>query len=946
MSSTVSSADGSAALPRTSRPALIGGLISLLPAIVFLSYAFATSGLLRGEHAGVYVTAAALVERGSFAIDGQIDALALDATIANEPPTHFPHLAYFAGHYYFAQPPGLALLATPFYLLGLLAAPLLGAEGPLIAVALFGPLLAALTSIRLIRLTEHYGILGLLLPVAAAIFGLPLIRTQPLGLHILMLVALLASWAGPLSVRVVRDGTPGNALLLGALVGFPVLLDYGLGVMAWLLLAIYLVLLLWQRRDLRIALLVLVGATVPLLGLLGWHTALFGAPWHAAFRVAVDPAERQLWAIFREELHLTIAFPVLIVGTVAVQRHEPFRWRRDPGEFETFAIGIALVTFSLALFVAISLRLSRAVLLAPIDWLQPAALILLLIIAALIGLVASYSGHSSGPIWRRATIPATLILALLLPPPGTIAAPAASVTDENYVAPFVTESGHPVWKLERGAVQGETLRLEAGGSAVSPWIEARPGLTYALSAGGDGPLRATFLWEDVARTSVGVQTEDFAAGEAREATFAAPIGAAGLRLRFDAAGGPATAGALRLALGGGVRVEPFPDGNRAALAFSFDWESAMGGLIHSRSAGGGGYEATVGLRADGGPSVAEAEAKAQRMRDGASFLADLFARYDIHATFYATGYNLLEGNALCRKFLGDPIYRNANQSNGWGSDWWRTHPWFEDDPCTTETQDPAWYFASQTRALAAAGHEIASHTFAHLYVRGVSPAQLQEDLELWNASAEALGLPPARTFAFPWTSSNSLDGTFWAVFEQLGMTVLTRVYEKDVRHPYELARVPGAPDLIIFPDFYLSSNGAALDEALVRIDTAIASRGYHSLWNHPNEALEQEGQVVWQRAVDYAAAQRERGLWIAPVSEIAAYGEAARQIAVTTLPVAGGTRLIVENRSGQRLTGVTLGLPMAGNVTIGGRAIGTATTQIVTLPALEPGAVVTVEVRR
>ena len=112
-------------------------------------------------------------------------------------------MAYFAGHYYFAQPPGIAPLATPFYLLGLLAAPFLGPEGPLIAFALFGALLAALASVRFIRLTEHYGILGLLLPVAAAIFGLPLNRTQPLELH-LMLVALLASWAGPLSVRLSR----------------------------------------------------------------------------------------------------------------------------------------------------------------------------------------------------------------------------------------------------------------------------------------------------------------------------------------------------------------------------------------------------------------------------------------------------------------------------------------------------------------------------------------------------------------------------------------------------------------------------------------------------------------------------------------------------------------------------------------------------------------------
>ena len=70
------------------------------------------------------------------------------------------------------------------------------------------------------------------------------------------------------------------------------------------------------------------------------------------------------------------------------------------------------------------------------------------------------------------------------------------------------------------------------------------------------------------------------------------------------------------------------------------------------------------------------------------------------------------------------------------------------------------------------------------------------------------------------------------------------------------------------------------------------------------------------------------------------------RLRVPTLPVANGTRLIVENRSGQRLEGVTLGLPTAGVVTIGGQARGTPPVQTFVLPALEPGAVITVEVRR
>ena len=929
-------------------PSITDRLMRYLPVLVFFLYALTVPGLLRGEQSGVYATAAALAEHGTFAIDNAVAALAPTPLFADDPPGAYPHVAYFAGHHYFAMPPGLAILATPFYLLGLLAAPLLGPQAPIVAFLLAGPLLGASVSRRFIHLTAHYGILGLFLPITAAIYGLPLNHAQPVVLAIFMLIALLASWVVPLGVKILGGaGRPADAVSFGLLIASPLLLDYGIGLMGGVLLTLYLGTYLWQRRDVRGLLLILAGAAVPLLLLLLWQTILFGAPWHAAFRLAVDPLERQLWSLFREELHLTIAFPVLIIGAVAAQRGEPIRWRRDPGVYETFGLGIAITALALILFVVISLRLTQFTLLVPSDWFAGPRLALLAVLGALIALCCNLNRLPDLRRGRRTVAPVALLLALLLSP--FCGRGAAAATASDFAPTFATAAGHAVWKTERGTAAADTLSLEPGGNAISPWIEARPGLRYTFAAGGTGPLRLTFLWHDDTRANLASQVATFQAGEARLASFAAPVRAAGLRLLLDAPGGAATIAQLRLDLASGVRVEPFPDGNRAALAFSFDWESAMGGLIHSRSAGGEGEGAAVGLRADGGPSVAEAEAKGLRMREGARYLADLFATYGIRATFYSTGYNLLDGNPTCEKFLNDPLYRNANQANGWGSDWWRTHPWYGDDPCTTEAEAPAWYFASETLALAAAGHEIASHTFGHLYVRGVSPAQLRADLELWNEVARALGLPPARTFAFPWTSSNSLTPDFWAVFKQLGMTILTRLYqtpEQPLPHPYELDRIAGQPELIIFPDFYLASNAAALDEALARIDVTLASRGYHSLWNHPNEALEQGGQIVWQRAVDYAAARREQGLWIAPVTEIAEYSRTARQVSVTAIPIAGGDYLVVENRSGQRLAGVTLGLATAGMAAIDGRDVTPAETNTIVLPTLEPGAQVVVLVRR
>ena len=170
------------------------------------------------------------------------------------------------------------------------------------------------------------------------------------------------------------------------------------------------------------------------------------------------------------------------------------------------------------------------------------------------------------------------------------------------------------------------------------------------------------------------------------------------------------------------------------------------------------------------------------------------------------------------------------------------------------------------------------------------------------------------------------------------MTVLTRLYQTQAQplpHPYELDQIKGRPDLIAFPDFYLASHADAEQEALARIDTTLAVRGYHSLWDHPNEALEQGGQVIWSQVVDYAAARRDRGLWIAPVTEIATYGVATRQVVVTAVPVAGGSRLIVANRTDRPLDGLTIQLPGAGG----------GDSQTI-LPAFGQGTVETVMVRR
>ncbi|MGN6755239.1 MAG: polysaccharide deacetylase family protein [Thermomicrobiales bacterium] len=907
MRSIVSSANVTRLARYAGRRSALAWLLTLLPLAAFLLYALASPGLTRGAGAGTYITAAALLAHGRPALDGAIGALAPAPIGADAPLFAYGSVAYAAGHYQQTAPPGPALLAVPAYGLGLLLAPVLGADTPVLLTVLLAALIGALAIAGLTRLVWR----AFDPPAAAALAMAGLLLLRPLTGMLTgpLLAATIVIWTLPVALAFWRGEVTLRAAF-GAGLGLAALglADYVAGALAAI---VILVLLVRSWRVPGRALALLAGAALPAL-VQGWYgTVAFGRPWGLGFRYAVDPAARGLLHA-GDPLALGAIGGAMLVCVLIARLHNR-------------QTAVLLAALALMIAVPVATIAPPDAQLMPVDWATPAAFVPVVLLALAVSIAPFLAGRVR--VSRRAALPAALLLAVLLAPFCALPVHllAASVPDAtNYAAPFAIESNGaapPVWTVGKGGTaETGSLNLAAGGWAESPWLDVAAGQEYTARVAASGAGRLLFAWYDAARQPAVAQAVSLHASGDQRASFAAPPRAAGLRLRFESAAGttrPVTA--VQLTLAAGARVEPFPDYNRAAFAFSFDWESAMGGLIHTRSSGEG-EGATVGLQADGGPSVADAEAKALRMRDGARFLADQFARYGIHATFYATGYDLLPGNPTCEKFLGNPIYRNADEANGWGSNWWQTHPWYENDPCSTEAQAPAWYFASETRELANEGHEIGSHTFGHLYVRGVEPAELAADLAQWNRSAEALGLPPATSFAFPWTSSNSLDAPFFAVFEQQGLTILTRVYPPDLRHQYELDREQDDPNITIFPDFYLPSRADALDQALAGIDLALAGRGYFSVWTHPNEVLEQGGQVIWTRAIDYAAQARDRGLWVAPVSDIVRYGQRTRQVAVTALPVAGGTRLVVENQSGQALSGLTLSLPDAvAHANIGGQ---------------------------
>lgn len=523
-----------------------------------------------------------------------------------------------------------------------------------------------------------------------------------------------------------------------------------------------------------------------------------------------------------------------------------------------------------------------------------------------------------------------------------------------------------------------TMLIRDGKQYISPPIFTRGGeqFHFTYSASGSGILTASCTWENEAhieqgfgglRQDVLTRTPLTTSSQMTYAVCLAPNDpdVANLRVTLSVAGGNASVTNLRLA-SDNIRVEQWPAGYDAALAFSFDWESAMGGPIHSR-----------GMTQH---DVQFAVTQGNEMRQGADNLALIFAQNSISATFYATGYDLLDGTS--KSTSQDITYTWASAKNGWPTDYWTQHGWYSDDPFSSDS-DPvgkAWYFGDQADRLHAAGHEIATHTFGHLYVRGTTSAELDADLTRWYQAAAARNLPPATTFAFPWRSSNSVDLPFYDVMRQHGIVSVTRLYEKDLHFPLTFSvalhsfadNANGNGGMLVVPDFLLGAGSAeeqasiasgegtglnvvSVNQAKQVIDADVALAGVTSFWNHPLAVIDPTSQQLWSQVAAYAASQRSAGrLWIAPVGNIVARHNAMREVQVIPFPQGDPTnpRILiadVHNPTAQPIADVTISVDGAIVAAVLGGKQASATPPLwqrgrLVIGTLAPGATIRVAV--
>jgi peptidoglycan/xylan/chitin deacetylase (PgdA/CDA1 family) len=503
------------------------------------------------------------------------------------------------------------------------------------------------------------------------------------------------------------------------------------------------------------------------------------------------------------------------------------------------------------------------------------------------------------------------------------------------------------------ALDGDNRSIHLMGIAnyvETPPISVQPGQVYCFvghaitdsEKGSPTRVRISFHWHDAQGQPIASDTtawqpvvlwQEEAPAESwsrLDATFQAPASAKTLRVRVHPASddrvyldvmhvrqsmgqppqaakqtqpaAPAPAPAPAPAETPPLHVAPWPQGHKAALSFTFDWETTMAGLIHSRSVGD--------PYADDDP-----QQRGMRMREGITTTMELFRPHGIKATYYTAGYTFLLSNTHKIQFMGNPTYTWATTENRWTTDRWQTTPWFSPDPYGTVQSHPSWYFGDLVPIVRQAGHDIQSHTFSHFYGGFVRAEAWHDDLATWNRVAAARSVPAARSLAFPWSSSGGMSYADWDTLQAAGITSVTRLSDQSQYNLFprdgegliaqpRCIPLPGHEAILACPDFYLTPDTAK--DAIRQIQRTMEVGGFVDLWAHTEEVITSEQQAAWEQVVAYAASQPD--LWIAPLSEVADWQQAIAQVRIEHIGQPDGApfTITIANESTRNLSDVAL----------------------------------------
>lgn len=390
-----------------------------------------------------------------------------------------------------------------------------------------------------------------------------------------------------------------------------------------------------------------------------------------------------------------------------------------------------------------------------------------------------------------------------------------------------------------------------------------------------------------------------------------------------------------------IKVEPYRNFYEAALAFTFDHETSFrrnfdemiwikkikvrieelyNFLFYPRFSLSWPYGCGLGHRI------------------GAENIKKIFDKYDVHGTWYCTGYALLFGNIQKKKFCNNPILSYATkEANFPQGAWWRSkYPSFYYDPFSNYKKNPEWYFGDQIKRFYESGEDIQSHTFSHLHIALETPDRVDIDLREWQNAAKKLGIPPAKSLAFPWGSfiyaidkksgvrklhtwkyidetaiTKRISNEICEVLVKNGIKVVTRIPRVHQKlNPYRINKIEKFPEIDIFPDTLFNTRTKNIEKYYEEVNMIIKNKGVGSFWCHPGDVFQRKEIKNFKLLVKYAKEKMEEGvLWIAPLTTIWQHLKDIKRLSISIQKIDSKLLVLVKNNNHHPIKGVTIKTP-------------------------------------
>lgn len=278
---------------------------------------------------------------------------------------------------------------------------------------------------------------------------------------------------------------------------------------------------------------------------------------------------------------------------------------------------------------------------------------------------------------------------------------------------------------------------------------------------------------------------------------------------------------------------------RGAVTFSIDFELAWGWAYASSAS-------------------SEAVKLGLHERSQVPRILEVMDEYDTPATWATVGHLFL---SECSRNGNGRAHPDIKRLPHFHSEYWnfKSGDWFQVDPCTNYSKDPAWYAPDLIEQIvrAKAGHEIGCHGFSHSGFGPYCPREVADsEIDAAVKAMNLVGLVP-KSWVFPGNDEGHFD-----LLAARGFRNVRSFPVSPAEISLPVKRTDGMWAIHDSTPIDLEGTGWNFDERLARlkrfVDSAVRTRLAAHIWFHPSLPADQMNRLLFP-LLQYCAELRDKG---------------------------------------------------------------------------------------